>query len=643
MSFETEVSNILNLYMNSSKQSLKSEYEELAVESDPEDVEEERISIPSFHQPKAYRDTIAPLLEHQFSGDKLTVPAMPSPMSVASMPMLIHPNASHSVPSLDLTPEASPNLHPVYERKAAISGTSIQITPEMSPPLPAQSPSFQYYQSDHTNSKIAIEVPDVRDADSWYDQPLSPVSPEEMSDRVLRESQLSAVSPASNNEGYQRQLTFEALAPPLPQPSPNARPIDYYEDTSLPGPSRAVVSEIIDNRMVPPPLDLNRSKSPGHVSRDSTQAQRPLMRVSNDEDAETTRRYASLNVHDPIEGPMRSYLTPPPIDRSGSADSSSKLTLKSEIEEIYRPGSAFSDSTVDSPIAMGKFGKQLKKALKGNFGKKKDQASKKEKTKAERTSSPAPGQFTDDVESYKYGYWKAHALAPTKANNALSPPHRLQSPEMESAHRLSAQDDPTDHLQLGQSERSSLSPPRLTSKPDEWPMTRPTDQNWYEASKQKSTHDSLTSQASASNTSYPVYTEQSRSHSEMITEENSSVDLPGSDRFSFHNRPASRASHTYKMSGSTNASRQSTETSSISRPSSSGYNNARKSAGTPVSYNNDLFEASGGKKRSGFASRLLMTAEEKRKQKVKESIVVVGSARMGGGNGRESGKPLVNI
>ena len=79
------------------------------------------------------------------------------------------------------------------------------------------------------------------------------------------------------------------------------------------------------------------------------------------------------------------------------------------MEEIYRSGSAFSDSTVDSPVATAKFGKQLKKAFKLGKRKKKDKSSKSDKTKAEPASAPSADKFTDDVEPAGYRFCREDA------------------------------------------------------------------------------------------------------------------------------------------------------------------------------------------------------------------------------------------
>lgn len=298
-SVETTVTGILNLYTNLSKQSLESEYEEITPYPDSGDEsEDDAPPLPMVHQPKAqaYRDTIAPLLEHQFSNSSLMVPGAispgPSPMSLASTPMLMHPGASTSVPSLRLTPDGSPRRNLA---RAATSDTSIQITPEMSP-APALSAS-RGATSDSNEKKIVLEVPDVRDADSWYDQPLSPVSPEDLEyGNAVRDSQQSAVSPQSpaTQTNHFRSLAFESLSPPA---------INVKTSPGL----RSVVIDG-DKGMIPLPLDLNRSRT--LISRVSTPAHQTeiVRKVENEEGGIRSQHpslmYAGEAKADFIDGPL---------------------------------------------------------------------------------------------------------------------------------------------------------------------------------------------------------------------------------------------------------------------------------------------------------------------------------------------------
>lgn len=684
-SAETTVTNILRLYAgdgNRSKQSLKSEYEEILPDEDSDD---DQPPLPKVHQPKAYRDTIAPLLEHQFSGDRLAVPAAPSPMSIASMPMLLHPNASASVPSLRLTPESSPALQATVGSNINASHSSIQITPEMSPPLPPVAPSFQEYSQSLIERKIALEVPDVRDADSWYDQPLSPVSPEELEAR-LRDSQLSAVSP-DENVGYQRALTFETLGPPLLQQSPNMRPVNLFTDPAVPFSFSLQPRDVTASDMMPLPLQLGRSRSHSKVSEGSAPVHQPQLYVPGSKsEGEPKSQHASLDlVLDPIEGPMRSYLTPPPPDRRPSQTSTNPPV---DIEELYRPGSAFSDSS--GPSTHGLFGGQLKSALKGKFGKKKDKS--RVKTKSLDTTKPGSNGEAkpfdsgfDDPESYKAAYWKARASMSLQSETP--PPHRISSPDLTGSRQDATEEARRDSQQSGPGPSMSGSPQRPNSttviqKPTSPPMPRRqpgtaiplTDYQKYgpsiwskdslrrqakeqeqarrAAEKAKKEADKAAAKAykeaqkAAKAKTLPGKSNQNRSSVNAFL----SGRLDGASVYdgyqNFYARPSSKAGpgHSYTMSGSTQASRPSTDFASSSRPGSSASytSSARKSGGVSASYNNDLFEASGGiKKKSGFASRLMMSSQEKRKQKVKESIVVVGSATLNGGKGSERG--LVKI
>jgi len=658
-----EIRNILKLYTNISEQSLKSEYEEMTPypnDSDCDsdgDEDDDRPHLLNVHQPKAYRDTIAPLLEHQFNADRLTVPPMPSPMSIASLPRLHHPNATISVPSLQLTPEISPDLRPTTTNLAGLSQTSIQITPEMTPPLPpsdsSQAPSFQQYWASLRERQIALEVPDVREADSWYDQPLSPVSPEELSAR-LRDSQLSAVSPFGG-EGYQRQLTYESLAPPTTQKSPNMRPVSYVENY-LTGPISATVTHVVDNQMVPPPLDLTRSSSRvvSKISEGSAPVHQP--EISDEYHGEEPRsQHASLMVNDPIEGPMRTYLTPPPPERF--SDMSSTVPKDNlNLEEFYRPGSAFSDSS--DPPSPETIGGQFKAVFK--FGKKKDKKSKDMSSKKNQAklgvarTDASPAALQDDVDSYKYPYWKSHQSAPT---NDIAPPHRIRSPDINSIRsseshlqemrRLSAISGP------GPSVGSSPQPPEVDPNTNGKAFTRPPIKRrepqaaipltnyqkygaeiWNEKDKKKRRKEAekaakqaekaAAKRAKAGIQQDPPMTPNTQFDAlldNQVRESEDDKSYPSEQR---HSRPASsRAySHMKTTSGETGGSRPSTDAASIT--------SSRQSGGL-AGYNNDLFEASGGaKKKSKFASRLMMSSEEKRKLKVKESITIVGGQKLPG-------------
>lgn len=683
-SAETTVTNILRLYAggeNRSKQSLKSEYEEM---SPYEDSDDEKPPLPKVHQPKAYRDTIAPLLEHQFSGDNLAVPVAPSPMSIASMPMLLHPNAAASVPSLNLSPEISPNLQPAVGNNVNASHSSIQITPEMSPSLPATAPSYNEFSHSLRERKVALEVPDVCEADSWYDQPLSPVSPEELDVR-LRDSQLSAVSP-NENLGYQRALTFEALGPPVPKHSPNVRPVSLTTDQNQPL-SFSLQSQIeATSGMIPRPLEVGRSRSHSKVSEGSAPVHQPQVHVPEPHaDSEPKSQHASLDLAlDPIEGPMRSYLTPPPLDRRVS-DTSTNPPVN--IEEIYRPGSAFSDSS-GSPT-HGLFGGQLKSAFKGKFGKKKDKKSSQKGSKSIARDSlekkiKQSNTSLDDPESYKTAYWKSHTSM--SLQSAMPPPHRLQTPDLMNSRPSSESTRRRESHQSGPGPSISDSPPPAgqnataqKATPPPGPRRQPgqaiplTDYQKYgpsiwskdelrkqakeeeqarraaEKAKKEATKAAIKAQKQAQKAAKAIHTSKpsrDRLSVNSFLRGHASGTNTNDGYQNFYARPSSKAgpTHSHTTSGSTQFSIPSTDFAASSRPGSSASyaSSARKSSGMPASYNNDLFEASGGvKKKGGFASRLMMSSEEKRKQKVKESIVVVGSAKLG--SGRSDGKGLVKI
>ena len=649
-----DIRNILNLYSNQSEHSLKSGYEEMIPY--PDDSGDDDPPPPhNVHQPKAYRDTIAPLLEHQFSTDRLVVPPMPSPMSIASLPRLHNPTTHDSVPSLQLTLDLSPDLAPTASKQAGLSQTSIQITPEMTPPLPpfdsSQPPSFQQYSASLRERKIALAVPDVREADSWYDQPLSPVSPEKPGDH-LRDSELSAVSPYGT-EGHQRQLAFESLAPPTAQISPNIRPVSYVEEY-LPEPISATLTRMVDSQMVPPPLDLTRSTSSAvsKISEGSAPVYQP--EISNDYfGKEPKSQHASLMVDEPTEGPIRPYLMPSSLEKSSDV-SSNVPTGKPDLEEIYRPGSAFSDGSSDPPNPET-IGGQLKAMFK--FGKKKDKSSKEAASKEKKTepgylaTNTSSTGYEDDLESYKYPYWKSRRSV---LRDSIEHPHRTQSPDVNSIQSSQSHVQGMRRLSLisgpGPSISSSPQPPATPSDPNTISKAalRPSIKRrepqpaipltnyqkygaeiWNEKDKKRRHKEAekaarqaekvAAKEAKAGIMQDPPMTPDSQLNAFLdYRVSGSDIDYP-QPADQRHSQPASsRAySQTKPTSGNTDGSRPSTDAVSMTSSGKSGYNN-------------DLFEASGGvKKKNRFASRLMMSSEQKRKLKVKESITVVGGRRLG--------------
>jgi len=602
----TTITGILNLYINLSQWSLKSEYEEMTPYPDDSD-EDERPPSHTVHQPKAYRDTIAPLLEHQFSSFNLTIPPAPSPQSVASLPKLVHPNANASVTSLQLTPEPSPDIPSTTSKIAGLSQTSIQITPDTSPLLPAtdatSAPTFQQYSQVLAQRKIALEVPDVRDADSWYDQPLSPISPEnDMDNRLSQQSETSEMS-----VGYKRQMAYDTLAPPLTKKSPNMRPVSFVQDDFLPGPMSATVTHVIDNRMVPPPLDLTRDRPPSRLSEEQAAAQQAQEQFQNnaekerqiqqaekerqDRQADKTRQASQARsiLDDPIEGPMQTYLTPDPPERksSPSAPSVNKQNLG---ESLERPSSAFSSDSSDSDGTHGKLSGQFKAIWRDRFKKKKEKGSKdgtNAKAKKTISGSAYDGSVTlnDDAESYRYPYKLSHISAP------------IQSAVQISGERSS---------DLYDSQPEGVVP--VTSSMD------------------------FGRSSNISGPSLPVLATADSEQKEIPS-------FPSLREFQQGRFFAGTSGHFYSQSASTNASRPFTP--DIDVPEVKARTNTGTSDGKNQGYNDTIFEASGGKKKSGFASRLLMSSEEKRKMKVKESITIVGSVKMNGSS--ISTKPLVQL
>lgn len=678
-SVETTVTGILNLYTNLSKQSLKSEYEEITPYPDSGDEsEEDAPPLPLVHQPKAqaYRDTIAPLLEHQFSNSNLMVPGSISPglspMSLASMPMLMHPDASLSVPSLRLTPDRS------IGRKSSI--TSIQITPEMSP-MPVLSNSGGA-TSDLNEKRIVLEVPDVRDADSWYDQPLSPVSPEDLEYRnAIRDSQQSAVSPQSptTQTNHFRSLAFESLSPPSMnvKMSPGLRSVKVVDG---------------DQGMIPLPLDLNRSRT--LLSRGSTPAhQTEITTGPENEQGGTRSHHPSLMLDSKTKG---DFIDSPLIGSSRPLEQRmSYMTETSNgdnhlsLEEIYRPGSAFSDSS-DSYVIHDTLSGQVRAMWRDKFGNKKDKKRKskegewqsvrrsKGKEKDEKMRSGptmtknAVTAFSDEVGSYRYPYNLAHtSLSDAGEQRGTDSRREIRSTSTTYDTRPSTGDEPRPlrhHRDISNDLKDPTDPSthkQILEYPA-IPLTRYQKYGveiWYESNKKKrrQEREKARKEAEKAERQAREATQQAVEFG-MISVQKALPDIPTtipmqpSSSLPDPSRPGfyRQAQHAHNASNGSTAgsSTQSTDIDGGDASSRYSYGNGkqRRSVGKTMgssTYNNALFEASGGeKKKSGFASRLMMSSEEKRKKKVKESITILGGKRMGGdGDGSELGgcKGLVRI
>lgn len=660
---------ILNLYTNLSKQSLKSEYEEITPYPDSgNESEEDAPPLPMVHQPKAqaYRDTIAPLLEYQFSGSSLMVPgamtSCPSPVSLASTPTLMHPDASPSVPSLRLTPDGTPGSTSSH---AAKSDTSIQMTPEMSP-IPVL-PSGRSATSDSNEKKIVLEVPDVRDADFWYDQPLSPVSPEELEYRnTVRDSQQSAVSPHSpaTQTNHFRSMAFESLSPPA------------VNVKTGPGPRLVKVIDG-DKAMIPLPLDLNRSRT--LISRCSTPAHQTeiVKEVQNEKGGAKSQRssliFAGDVEGDLIDGPLMKEFSRLLEQRMSYLTEESESRQHLRIDEIYRPGSAFSDSS-DSYVIHDTISGQVKAMWRDKFGKKKDKKrkskegeqadgksmrkskgdEKKEKTKSGPTMTKnVITAFSDEPDSYRYPYKLTQDYTSEDSERYGTEPGQVrQGNSITYGERPSVGDTPRPLVPRHENPADTAKPTtdssveQLVLEHPANPLTRYQKYGveiWYESNKKKRRQEreklrkeaeklekqAREARASAAAVSH-VYTTTAAPYTQLPSH------LPDPSRPGFYQQ----INHSHKAStGSTGSPKPSAvmEGDSTIRDSQQ-----RRNGGKSVSmssYNNDLFEASGGdkKKSSGFASRLMMSSEEKRKRKVKESITIVGGERMEGGSGAYKG------
>ncbi|KAJ9652151.1 hypothetical protein H2198_008573 [Neophaeococcomyces mojaviensis] len=649
-SAETTVTGILNLYTNMSEWSLETEYEETT--SSLDDSDDNNRPPRTVHQPKAYRDTIAPLLEHQFSNYCLTVPPASPPKLVASMPKLTHLDAGASITSLRLTSEASLNLQPTTDTGASLSQSLIQTTTTDTTLLPpvadaALTPSFQQYSQSLAQRKVVLEVASLRDAGSSYNQPLSLVSPEtDMDNRLSPQSAMSEIS-----VNYERQMAYDTLAPPLTKQSPNMRPVSLVQDDFWPGPESAVFAHVADNKVVPP-SDPAQDLPPSRLNEEKVAAQQAQIWVQYNAEkkqqaqkAETKRHPSEARsiLHDPIEGPMRTYLTPEPQERKDCGTLSVERPYFGG--SLERPSSTFSSDSSGSRGIHETFSRQLKAVWRDKFQRKREKGSKVDaNTKREKTvSGVTPDKssaFNDDIVSYRYPYKLSHESA------AMQPavPSYIEYPAGLNSGAQSSMNSATQLLDDGRSLSSVLVTPELEQKGTLFsherqrrspqsaiPLTRYqkyATEPWYESNKKKrrGKYEGAMKAAEVA----------------AQTEERSSPDPEhDSHRASF----ASIKGHFYSQSSSTYASRPSTEASAT--PEANDKADSSMSFGRHHGYNDSIFEASGGKKIGGFTNRLLMSSEERRKLKVKESIIVMGSTKMSGcglsGGSSDDATPLVRL
>lgn len=216
-SVETTISNILDLYGGHG-------YEEEA-------------PIRNAHRSQAYRDTVAPLMARRYS-DSDSPPSIPFLIKRASgaespPPLLGFPDEWNVPPAMP-----SPSLYQDFSPSVSPDITAI-------PPLPSVSPSVYHEVSP------PLSPADSKDAPSFVDFT-----------RSLPAKPFDTISPlsADGSEGYHRQLAMDALSPPSPRESPNLHPVALEGSNSyLPGPMSGTITHVVDDGIVPPPLDLNRT------------------------------------------------------------------------------------------------------------------------------------------------------------------------------------------------------------------------------------------------------------------------------------------------------------------------------------------------------------------------------------------------
>lgn len=375
-SVETTVSGILQLYSNPSQLSLKhseDDWEEMT--PFPYELESNAKIVPTFHQPRAYRDTIAPLLQHQHGN--FTMPSVPSPNSFASLPRLQHPSATVSVPSLQLTPEGTPALIAIKGPNLADSALSLRLSPGDTPPFSANRETPKDTMPDVGTIHTHTVSPLSKDKDDWSDEPVSPMDDD---------SPTSPQSPGTIQ--HQRQLAYDSLSPPFPRASPNVRPVSFMQEDFLPGPMSATVTHVVDPKMVPAPLELPRiSRSLSTTPSSKAVAYTTLVKEADRPTSEQAtvqhmRSNSSLNSKIGLLPPFE-YHSPhlqqqqdlhPQVHQHEHPKHSS-IPLPP-----HRPSSQFSKSS-DSFIIYNTVGEAVKAKLKDKFGRGKKKQKGKQQSK----------------------------------------------------------------------------------------------------------------------------------------------------------------------------------------------------------------------------------------------------------------------
>lgn len=655
-SIDTTITQILNLYTKLSKNSLRSEYEKITPHDD--DSDEDQPLVPTVHQPKAYRDTIAPLLQHQFSGDKLVVPTVSSPVSVSSTPMLSLANKNISISSLEFSSKVASDMHMDALIKARLSQTSIQRTPDTSPIT--RYPQQASLESQHriAQKDIQLEVPDVREAGFWYGQLNSPITPEEV-DLGLRRSDASTV-PYEDAIYYQRQMTLEALVPPKLKVSASKLPVHLEKDNVQADSIGGVVKmlnihdlELQNKDILSQPLSNITQRKTASIDETKTP---------------TTVNCLREFLHSHHASVVAPHLT-------GEHDRASSTSLLNEahfnrspyevlyVEEPSRPGSALSKGSFQSHIGSSAIGRQLKQIWKTNFGTEKERRSgKKVDTKFEYRQPQQTLKLDDSVDSYKYPYWKLHGHAPFHSSGQPSlqnggkgledmsimkgdgcqyglAPSRLSSDFHTKAQstKVDIQDDSFEPLFV-KHDNSLFAEPEANGVPSN---LQTISQIIIDGARDE---DEFSEEGEAvTETSHRNYASTVKEQTEGQMSHHDLMDRDGKPEISITDL-SDAGSSAESTTPAEKGKRLRTKPSSQSRLASD--NAAQNMGGTLMLYNNDLFEASGGvKRRSGLASRFMMSSHEKRKRKVKESIIVLGSEKMGT-KGRESqsriGKDLVD-
>lgn len=593
-SVETTVSNIIRLYAGLSRQSSRLEFEDV----NHQGLEEAHLSsVPTVHEPKAYHDTVAPLLQNQFFDYDIPVAPIPSPLSLASSSALhVSQMTNPAIPS----PPISPMMYPMYLRTTNTSHSSIQITPDTSPLIqPSNTKDLSEQASDHEPWKRAInlEVPDVREADSWYDQPLSPLSPTATirTTEATRETHISTVSDDSTD--LQKTPLYSEF-PPL----------------------------VREDGVVPLPLDLSRSKTM-HENTQNTQNTSPahVPHLKNSGDLQRFSQKAQIASDQPRRDSSAGSIVGGYglIQHNGSTTGSPNLAAylsgdEHQMKEPQRSTSAFSSSSSEPAV-------DVHRGRPGFATKFRNKFLKKDKQTHDGSQSPGlKASFSRNVVTAT-----CPTRTPTRSKFSLHLGSMVTDSGLTSrsvSHLdLTGTSDNMNGLELGPvitafdlQRIEHYQPPPMHDQSHEAESAVSTNERPPKAPENCAGKDEQRERELDGNREPQENELRARHELNQVEQVTRRIDEHALKHSSAKSFDQQIYNHNHR----------------ISTTSSARYSNGPKSP--RVIYNNVLFEASGGvpEKKRNTIGKMFRSAEEKRKDKLKESIMIIGSGRLDNAVGR---------